>query len=443
VKTKNSLHNSFFYLLVALSLATVACSADNGGTKEGLGGSSGTATSGVGGAGAGGMGGAGYTVPIGSSKGGDAASGNGGTGASFGDAAICGGKKVDPVPVAIQVETQVPYEVNTPQPIAIYIMLDRSQSMTEASGSSTKWEIVKESVDAFLNDPDSDFLDVGIQYFSIDGTNNPLSCPADYIASHATPAVPIGTLPDNATNILSSIDSVQLGGYTPMEAGLTGLTTYCAEYQDQHTDEPCVGVLISDGKPTMCNLDAGALVGIADNAYNNSNVKTFTVGMQGADFNLLDQIAMMGGTDCTPSDTSDGYACDVSNGMTLLEAFQAIRKVVTKLETKTETKTEYKNQIAECEWGLPSATELDAGEVEELEPTLVNVVFSQPNKDDEIFQKVAGNPECKDLSDAWYYDSETSPTKIFACEKTCDYIKSITDASINIQLGCPTHTIVR
>ena len=51
-------------------------------------------------------------------------------------------------------------------PLDVYIMLDRSLSMNAATGAgNTKWQAITSALEAFVADPESDGIGVGIQYF--------------------------------------------------------------------------------------------------------------------------------------------------------------------------------------------------------------------------------------------------------------------------------------
>jgi hypothetical protein len=378
--------------------------------------------------------GGGSSGSTGGGYGGGTSGGTAASGGSMDEEDICAGKKVDPEPVEITVETLVPYEVVVPEPIAVYIMLDKTGSMDDRN-TPTKWQVAVDAINTFVNDPDSAFINVALQYFS--GNDQGL---CDGVA-WSTPAVPMGPLPDNAPNISASLAATSPGGNTPIEGALRGLTQFCTQFQAQNPDIKCVGVLISDGRPTSCNQDSQFLVDIAANAYANSDVRTFTVGMQGdTDFVLLDNIALWGGTDCTPNpdgtaNPADGHYCDVrpGSGMTLLQAFEAIRSFVTTLEERTEYRTEVTSKISECEWGIP-----DPPEGETFDKDMVNVIFSQPDEDDITIPRVDSQEECADVSDGWYYDDPEEPTQLISCEQTCEFITSVEGAVIDIQFGCET-----
>ena len=360
---------------------------------------------------------------------------SGGAGRTMDPDDICAGKKVDPVPVPIQVKTLVPYEVVMPEPIAVYLMLDKSGSMDDEV--PRKWDVAVKAINTFVTDPNSQFIDVALQFFSGQG-----NCDG---AFYSVPAVPIGPLPDAATLISASLTAISPGGNTPVEGALRGLTQFCIKYQAQVPDKKCVGVLISDGRPTACNTNSEALISIAEEAYHLHDVRTFTVGMQGdTDFDLLDNIALWGGTDCTPNPDGtanplDGHYCDVrpGSGMTLLQAFEAIREFVTTLEERIDYRTEITTKISACDWGIP-----DPPEGQTFDKDMVNVVFSQPDEDDITIPRVDTESECENVFDGWYYDDPDDPTKLVACEQTCTFITSVEEAVIDIQFGCETEIAV-
>jgi hypothetical protein len=65
-------------------------------------------------------------------------------------------------------------------PVDMYIMLDRSGSMLAETGAGpTKWDATREALDNFIQDPRSQGLGVGLQYFPIGKQGVPATCRAD------------------------------------------------------------------------------------------------------------------------------------------------------------------------------------------------------------------------------------------------------------------------
>ena len=57
-----------------------------------------------------------------------------------------------------------------------------------------------------------------------------------------------------------------------------------------------IGILITDGDPNGCNEDLGFLSNLLQAQFDATKVWTFVIGMQGASFDNLEQIAKGGNT---------------------------------------------------------------------------------------------------------------------------------------------------
>ncbi len=113
----------------------------------------------------------------------DAAFGAGNPSAAVGggaDAAAGGGAKGADAG-ALTVPTCVKQAAAAQQaPVDMYIMLDRSGSMTELTGAGpSKWDAVRDALSQFVNDPRSAGLGVGLQYFPLGQPGVPESCTSD------------------------------------------------------------------------------------------------------------------------------------------------------------------------------------------------------------------------------------------------------------------------
>lgn len=82
-----------------------------------------------------------------------------------------------------------------------------------------------------------------------------------------------------------------------------------------------------------------------------------------------------------------------------------------------------------CEWEIPEpmGMEIDFGKV--------NVDYLDGMGDKQPIPKVDGADACGDL-EAWYYDDENMPTKIFACPSLCMKIQGNKDAKVDVKFGC-------
>jgi hypothetical protein len=334
-------------------------------------------------------------------------------------------------------QTVVTKTITTQSPVALYLVQDRSGSMTDTpkNASQPKWDQATTAMKAFVADPASANLDVALGFFPIatgscDGTN------------YNTPAVPLARLPSAAqvtavTNAIAQNAPTNRGGGgagqsgTPIEGALRGGENYCMVYQAQNPTEKCVVVLITDGAPNGCSEDFGVISGIAADAKVRANVLTFAIGMDGADFNLLDQIATAGGSSCgaTPS-------CNVASGTTSFnDALNAIRTTVTQTQMVVQS-----TKLA-CEYTIPMPAD-----GEKLDRSKVNVQITQ----DSVSHKVGQVPDeasCASYGNAgWYYDDANNPKSVKFCPSTCSSVDvpdgglpvGTTAPRVDVLFGCQT-----
>jgi hypothetical protein len=341
------------------------------------------------------------------------------------DDAGCGTSSVEAEQIVIEEEIVTMETITEIQPVALYVMLDQSQSM-QMSGL---WDPAKLALGAFVDDPSSEGVDIALEYFP------PLfgdvgECTG---VGYADPSVPIGRLPGHAAAIHASLDAlpVATGGGTPLEGALRGVTTFCQNFQAANPMQKCIAVLVTDGRPQFgCSEDYAAITQIAADAHA-AGVTTFAVGLAGADFTLLDMIAMAGGAeDC--SDAADRFACDVSGGASqLVDALNNIRDVVTTTTTHVEVVTTIEETPLECEWEIP-----EAAPERPFDKELVNIELSSPSGADVMLGRVADEDDCAERG--WHYDDFDAPTRIIACDETCTLIQGTPQAKIDILLGCET-----
>jgi hypothetical protein len=332
------------------------------------------------------------------------------------DGGECGATSVQAQQVVVMEEVEVMEEVTSQAPVAIYLMFDQSGSMI------LLWPGAVNGINAFVNDPNSAGIDVGIQYFPLfeEGCDGSV---------YAAPEVPPGRLPAHAAMISNSLSlHAPFGSGTPIEGALRGATQFCSGFQATNPEEKCVAVLITDGAPSGCNEDFAQLAQIAADAFA-ADVLTYAVGLLGSDFTLLNDIAMSGGAmDCDPG---ANFACDITASSDLLvDALNQIRDTVTTIETHIETVTTIVETPLECEWQIPPSP---AGSSFDREK--VNVQLSSA-AGEVTLGKVASEAEC--AQNGWRYDDPSAPTRIVACEQTCDLIQSTAQAKVDILLGCRT-----
>jgi len=309
-------------------------------------------------------------------------------------------------------------------PLEAYIMQDRSGSMANygqadcnvGSSSTWKWCYAINALDGYFQDPGSWNNWVALQYFPITG----YSCSTG--GACATPAVPRGVLDDaQRTALRNSLNgTVPNGSNTPTEAALRGLASYTANVQPQaqalgHT---LIGILITDGIPEgSCNNNASSLKTIVQNHFAATGIRTFVIGMTGADFGTLETIASGGGVAAHPDYCNSGAQCtyySVGNGNPAV-FIEVLKKI-----QQTAIGCTYKVPVPEA--GL-------------IDYTKVKVEYQPGNGDPaQQFDSVPDASQC--AAGKWYYDDNNAPTTVTLCPDTCTQVKADNQAKVTLLLGC-------
>ncbi|NUO52454.1 MAG: VWA domain-containing protein [Polyangiaceae bacterium] len=332
-----------------------------------------------------------------------------------------------------------------PIPLDIFIMLDQSGSMSQDAGNNlSKWQTVKQAISAFVLDPASDGIGVGIQYFGLPISSDPgcfaIPCtsdddctgtctlchpiagvctspfngdedscePLDYTWAEA----PIATLPAGANPILSSLQMHNPGTNTPTMPAIVGAVTYAKQWQIDHPDHYTVVAFATDGDPAICDIDLDNINQVAADAFAGTpSIRTFVIGVGGS-LTALDALAAAGGTTEAFSMDYDPMAQEQ-----FLEAMNTIR-----------------NAAVPCIYEIPPPPD---GELEDFNK--VNVEYLAGGMDPGVqIPKVAGPADCPPSGLGWYYDDEAAPEEIILCPATCDEVQSDLTAELNIVLGCQT-----
>jgi hypothetical protein len=339
-------------------------------------------------------------------------------------------------------QTVITKTITTQSPVALFLVQDRSGSMVDdppVNSNQNKWQQAVGAVNAFVADPKSSGLDVALGFF-------PIATGMCDGSTYATPNVPLARLPStqlvtDVSNALSSNAPSRGGGGsgngssgTPIEGALRGGENYCLVYQANNPQEKCVVVLITDGAPNGCDENFMDLSNIAADAKK-QNVTTFAIGMNGADFTLLDQIATAGGSSCgtTP-------ACNVANGTTSFsDALNAIRTTV------TQTMTVVQSTKLACEYNIPPPKD-----GEKLDFTTVNEQITANGTPTKVL-RVKDEPACASVGNlGWYYDNENDPKSVRFCPSTCSSVEvpdaglppGTTAPRVDVLFGCKSEPAV-
>ncbi|HVY45386.1 MAG TPA: vWA domain-containing protein [Minicystis sp.] len=100
-----------------------------------------------------------------------------------------------------------------PIPLDIYIMLDKSGSMSDTtSDGATKWSAVTQALDGFFADPQSMGLDVGIQFFPLNKPGVPDSCTQQSDCPNGSGPCVLKACADGSPNLSICTSNAQCGG---------------------------------------------------------------------------------------------------------------------------------------------------------------------------------------------------------------------------------------
>jgi Mg-chelatase subunit ChlD len=300
-------------------------------------------------------------------------------------------------------------------PLDLFIMQDQSGSMKDATADgTTKWNAVKAALKAFLADPKSAGLGVGIQYFGLGGAFGS-SC---NVADYAKAEVEIDLLPAVGPKISASLDAHSPTTDTPTAPALKGALTHAHDWNVTHPTHKVVVVLATDGLPSSCSpTDIPTIASYADAAFKaGASVRTYVIGVladadisSGADANL-DAISKAG---------NGGPAFIVKTGSDVTKDFQAALDKI-------------RGATLACEYEVPKGMGVDYNKV--------NIAVTLGGKTS-IIPYVGSAAKCDPATGGWYYDTDplkSTPTKIIMCDTSCKALKADSMGKIDIQVGCAT-----
>ena len=322
-------------------------------------------------------------------------------------------------------------------PLDLYIMLDRSASMT----TDDKWTAVTDALEAFVQSADASGIGVGLQYFPLaPDIVIPVACSSDPECGiygpclpqqgglcagskapdtscdpddYSVPEVPIATLPSVEATLLASLAANSPEGMaTPSQTAMLGAVTYATAWAQSHPGHLTFIVFATDGLPTGCVLD-NTIEGTAALALAASSatpfVKTFVIGV-GTELTSLNQIAVAG-------DTGQAYLVDTGGDVTgqFIGALNEIRATGLCLY-----------QIPEPQSGDPNYD-------------MINVSIAPPGAPDDgaTLYNVADEASCDPVTGGWYYDDPLNPEMILLCPESCEEV-SLGGLDVNILVGCVT-----
>ena len=297
-------------------------------------------------------------------------------------------------------------------PVQMYIMFDKSGSMLE----DQKWAGAKAALIAFFQDDDSAGLNIALRFFPDDEPVAGCSESGCDAAACAAPLVDVGELNSQPAHsdphqaaLVAAVESKMPAGQTPLYSALAGATQWAVSHSS--AEQRTAVVLVTDGEPNdMCNQPTSSIAPLASAALTMADVRTYTIGMSGADITLLDAIAAAGDT---------GEAFVIGQGSVHNDLVAAFEKIGT--------------SPVSCNLPLPEA--MDIGD--EVNPGEVNLSYTPGDGDAETIPQVGGAAECG-TDGGWYYDNAGDPTQLILCDTTCAAVQDDPGAVLSVVLGCKT-----
>lgn len=388
----------------------------------------------------------------------------------------------------------------TPIPLDIYVMLDKSGSMLDKTGMKgqgiAKWDAVKMALASFFNDPQSDGIGVGLQYFPLraDGApdscktqadcgkfgpcflkvcqnNTGIVCTANADCGNSGPCTNLGQCANDPATFCLPIGALCPGnkGQCVQVTTSVCLNVDSCEAGDYATPAVPVSVLNGAAPTLIASMDATdpegatptgpALQGAIDYARD--------WAIANPEHKVVALLATDGlPTECTPLDNAGlaaiaaaGFNGDPSIPTFVIGVFSgkdpaaqatidAIAKAggtdsgfyIDAMQNVDQAFLDALNAIRgaklACEYQIPPPPP-----GESLDLNKVNVLHTPEgaNKPNVIFY-VGSADMCDPVTGGWYYDADPNmggtPTKIIMCPATCDLFGS--GGKIDIQLGCET-----
>ncbi len=289
----------------------------------------------------------------------------------------------------------------TPKPVYLVFAYDQSGSMS----GSNKWENAKAAMKGFFSGADSVGIHASMTLFPI--FNNQFCSASQY----ANPQVPVTALPSSAFgSVLDQTGPDPNRRGTPTVAALTGALNYAKSIQGTTAKDGSIAVvMVTDGIPEQCSDDSDIDDSVDVAKVNAATIPTYVVGV-GDQLTDLNKLAVGGGTKSAfIVSTSDPSKTQGD----LTKAFNAI-----KLSALT------------CDYAIPAAP---AGQT--FDRNKVNVQYTPTGS---AAQALNYNPSCSGGT-GWKYDDANNPTRVLACDSTCNSIKA-SSGKVDLVFGCETRT---
>ena len=332
----------------------------------------------------------------------------------------------------------------TLRPLDLFVVLDRSGSMSETSPADTsavwgtndcnvsaspantsKWCLAINALGAFFALAGQGDRRAALQYFPRNlelggGLSTYASGPECTGETVSVPSVPLTAIPAGASALVASLNAATPNGaFTTTEGSIRGMNAFTSTPANRSSTRTLAQVLITDGAPTACPLrDNPSLAALIDAQRSQIGINTYVVGMNGANYTNLEALATAGGAPAHSTLCASGAASchyyDVGAGSA--SAFSAALRDI---------------QLAAvgCTYNLPTPSRGI------LDPERVRVRYESGVSATDL-PRITNAAACPSSGNGWYYDSNTAPTAVRLCTSTCTTVRADPAARINVLFGC-------
>lgn len=294
-------------------------------------------------------------------------------------------------------------------PLDLYLLFDQSGSMStivEASSGKTRMDIVRGALDAFLRDPESAGIGIGLGYFG----QMPLGATSCDPRDYGIPAVAFGELPDNALELNRSLEAQEPTGETPTGAALEGACAVAREHQAQTRGRVTAILLVTDGEPKAplsapeCEPTLDEAEAAARNCLADANIATYVLGV-GPALTNLERIARAGGT-------TSAYLADLDNQGQVLETLRQVRGAA-----------------------LPCSFRLTNHSSDTLDYSKSTVGYLDHACGYFDLAHLEASTACTRTKTGYFFDDPAAPTRIDLCPSTCAEVRA-NGQQLFYSIGC-------
>lgn len=344
------------------------------------------------------------------------------------------------------------------KPVRMFIVVDRSYSMVchppgypstcfgpgpGCTCTADRWNGAVDALTTFFQSASSAGVGVAMDLFPLNAGSGAgdgcasgavsLPSPTPYTNSAcaptacANPLVPLGYLAEAGAPsdtqeqaLVSALTTAPVSppsttsASTPSLPALEGALDWAVAEQLAKPNETFVVVFVTDGEPTSCLMSGdnfgntpntnAELIELAAAAHASYGVRTYTLGMEGSNIGVLDQIAAAGGT-------GESFVVGGSNAAAISSAFASALTAIS---------------------GSSASCSLPFNATEHSDPESAVVTYTSGTSGSTL----ARHADVSSCGDGWYFDDNANPGEVILCPSTCETVQADSAASVKVDVPC-------